>query len=581
MELDVLRPDFFVTDCHKWLNVPRGCAVLHVLPEHHHIFRTTIPPSFGYIPKTGPVSLPLWGQQVAGSDDSTTRPSAFQTLFKLVPTSDDTPYLCISAALEFREKVCGGEDGIYSYLYNLAISGSDRMAEILGTEVLSEPGLQPGEVSEMRQCGIATVMLPLAIVGEGGNDHNKWEGAAMLYPPLGEAEGPSVVQYLSKALADEHDTWLPMLELNGWIWVRVCAQVFLEVSDFEWVARVLKKLCDQVGRREALPRLEPEVRQTQENKASSMSSTRLFDKDGAFWANYLSGRPQPPDAFYERIFSYHASHGGDFGTAHDVGARAGVHTAQIAKRFQHVLVSDIEEQNVQAAQRRHGSLPGEPVFHTAKLEDASWIEQESVDLVFAASCINWCDLEMAIEAVDWQLKAGGTLAIAGMGFAALENARAQDVWYRLFQRGVERNYIQKEEKGSVALSALACDASAYDAVPIPERVFDAGALRYRLNFLPGWSWYLAQVPGEREDVVPRRSQIGANDVVKDQEQDGWSFQADMAALRRMAGSFPIWGDGTGFEDLWSELEDIVGAGTVEGVWPAVLILARKRDADDA
>lgn len=35
--------------------------------------------------------------------------SAFESLFEFVATSDDTPYLCIPAALHFRAEVCGGE----------------------------------------------------------------------------------------------------------------------------------------------------------------------------------------------------------------------------------------------------------------------------------------------------------------------------------------------------------------------------------------------------------------------------------------------------------------------------------------
>lgn len=240
MELDKLQPDFYVTDCHKWLNVPRGCAVLYVPARHQHLFRTTVPPSFGFIPITGPEETPLWLQQ-SGSKNSNPV-SAFQTLFRLVPTADDTPYLCIPTALKFRQEICGGEERIYQYITSLARKGSDRMATILHTEVLQEPGLQPGEFSQMRNCGIATVRLPLAI-----GDH---QVEATPYTPLKKEEGPGAVQYLSSTLAHKFGTWMPMLELNGWLWVRVSVQIFLEIDDFEWVAGVLNELCGKIGNRE-------------------------------------------------------------------------------------------------------------------------------------------------------------------------------------------------------------------------------------------------------------------------------------------------------------------------------------------
>jgi hypothetical protein len=67
---------------------------------------------------------------------------------------------------------------------------------------------------------------------------------------------------LTKSLADTYKTWLPIIDYGGWIWVRLCAQIYLEVSDFEFAGNALKILCERIGKRETgqeSPSLLPET----------------------------------------------------------------------------------------------------------------------------------------------------------------------------------------------------------------------------------------------------------------------------------------------------------------------------------
>lgn len=205
------------------------------------MFRSTVPPSFGFIPKGGHSVLPLWSQMVSSGATA----SSFENLFAYTATSDNMPQLCIPTALRFRQEVCGGESAIYEYVHWLAREGGDRVASILQTEVMEERVIAPGAGSQMRNCGIATVRLPLAI----STDSSTMPPTAS-YPALTTDEIGPAVRFLTKALADTYKTWLPIIDYNGWVWIRLCAQIYLEISDFEFVANALRILCEKILKRD-------------------------------------------------------------------------------------------------------------------------------------------------------------------------------------------------------------------------------------------------------------------------------------------------------------------------------------------
>ena len=113
-------------------------------------------------------------------------------------------------------------------------------------------------------------------------------------------------------------------------------------------------------------------------------TTNIYAQDENFWKLYLQGRPQVPDSFFDRIFQYHADHGGRFDTVHDAGAGAAVHSARLAARFDNVIVTDKSLVNIRAAKAK---LRGcKYAFEAVKLEETVKWAPKSVDMVLQQRC---------------------------------------------------------------------------------------------------------------------------------------------------------------------------------------------------
>ena len=229
----------------RWLYVPRSCAVLHIPHHNQHLIRTTLPTSWGFIPApNSPTTAP--SPVESDGDDKT----PFERLFEFVATADDTPYLCVPAALRFRKEVCGGEEAIYAYLERLAREGADVVAGALGTDVLQEGGLERAEESLVRKCGMSTVRLPVFVAGgasgtAAGSGDDGTKGVKV------EAdEALAVTKWVQDVLMDKYGTFVPVFEHGGWLWVRLSAQVYLERKDFEWLGGVLREVCLDVEKRQ-------------------------------------------------------------------------------------------------------------------------------------------------------------------------------------------------------------------------------------------------------------------------------------------------------------------------------------------
>jgi selenocysteine lyase/cysteine desulfurase len=187
--------------------------------------RSTLPTSHGFAPRSGNIVSPLPKSAFEGTR------TAYTSNFEFVGTVDNAPYLCIPAALAWRESI-GGEAVILEYCQTLAREGAKLVAKELSTEVLDNA------TGTMGQCMLANVRLPISVA--------KAKGYAAKAGVEEADVGGAVRDWMSKTSLDDYDTFVQSLFYGGAWWVRLSAQVYLEMADMEWAAQMLKKLCARV-----------------------------------------------------------------------------------------------------------------------------------------------------------------------------------------------------------------------------------------------------------------------------------------------------------------------------------------------
>ncbi|KAL5363807.1 aminotransferase family protein [Aspergillus floccosus] len=213
ISLNHLDCDFFVGNLHKWLFVPRGCAVLYAPARNQALLRTTFPTSWGFAPNR--YFCRSHFKQTA------VRQTPFENLFESFGTMDYSPFLCAADALEFRQSV-GGEAEIMRYNAELAQRGGRLLAQILNTEILDDV-----DRDLTRGCSMVNVRLPI--------DASELGNSLM-----------DTLDYVQRSLIEGFKTYVPVFEHGGNIWARASAQIYLTEDDFAYLGRSLKAICDEL-----------------------------------------------------------------------------------------------------------------------------------------------------------------------------------------------------------------------------------------------------------------------------------------------------------------------------------------------
>ena len=243
LDLTALDADFFVTNAHKWLYVPRACAIMYVPQRNQALIRTSFPTSANFVPNIPPGKLIPPVETAVSTDPEDNTP--FVKLFEYTGTLNSQAYNCVGEALRFRERVCGGEEATQRYVYSIASRGAQVVAKMLGTEILDN---KEGTLHN----GLALVNVRLPIDLEKVKEMHNAAHPQDIHPEQDSDVVPAWVQivrvWIATRFIEEYNTSVPIIWWGNAFWTRLSGQIYLDLSDFEAIARQFRVLCGRVSR---------------------------------------------------------------------------------------------------------------------------------------------------------------------------------------------------------------------------------------------------------------------------------------------------------------------------------------------
>ncbi len=193
LELERLGADWYTGNAHKWMFAPKGCAFLWVAPHHQaQTHPTVISHGFG---------------------------QGFTAEFDWVGTRDPSSWLAISAALAFIQEL--GLDNICQHNHTLMLQARQLLLDTL-------EGIPPAP--EKMLGFMATLPLPPF-----------WQ---QWIPELSLGER---ARRLHDYLWHTYHIEVPIIPFAGLLWVRISAQLYNHLTEYEQLALALQRLPNGSG----------------------------------------------------------------------------------------------------------------------------------------------------------------------------------------------------------------------------------------------------------------------------------------------------------------------------------------------
>ncbi|KXN66495.1 PLP-dependent transferase [Conidiobolus coronatus NRRL 28638] len=186
INVEELKPDFYITNIHKWGFGFRGQALLYVKPSHQATIENIVA-TYGY------------------------KANTLHEKFEWSGPVDFSKWYSSKSVLDYRKSV-GGDEEIYNYNHNLAVLGGEKVAQILGTKVYGERD----------QLGYMTnILLPVKTEVE-----------------------PNFPKLLEQYILKNYNIRLRVFSFKNRYYLRLSAQLFLNLKDFELAGLVVKEVLD-------------------------------------------------------------------------------------------------------------------------------------------------------------------------------------------------------------------------------------------------------------------------------------------------------------------------------------------------
>ncbi|KAM3419811.1 hypothetical protein BST61_g3142 [Cercospora zeina] len=293
----------------------------------------------------------------------------------------------------------------------------------------------------------------------------------------------------------------------------------------------------------------------------------------SFWECHTQGRPLLPESLLRTIWDYHASHGGSFDVVHEPGAGIGLYTERLAQKFRHVITSDTERSSLDIATRRLRDLKNVE-YRLAKMESAKRLPKGEVDMVFAVNMTYFTDTEKMIDALNRQLRPGGTFAAIIVGPSRLEDQAAQNLWKRLWFNNLDavmQSTVEGKPRDQTWLDQF---VNGLETIPVPDDVFEPGPVRIFINAERAWQDKVLP-SGLSSDGTSSRIRP-SDEVIRMEEHEGLHFSTDSSGLRTQLAAMAPAGLTAKIETCLEELDRSLNGRTVSGNFVVQCLLATKR-----
>lgn len=316
--------------------------------------------------------------------------------------------------------------------------------------------------------------------------------------------------------------------------------------------------------------------------------------DVAFWRAYIAGRPTPPEDFFHLINAYHTGHGDPCtGVAHDVGTGPGNIAARLARYFDRVVGSDMNENALAAAPAlvvpaehlKRITFVKSPAEELASVPMPEEVGRGKTDLVVVSECIPLLDAPKALQAFHTLLRPGGTLAIYfyGRPIYADGDAAACDAIYECIATRINTFLFPFKGTPVFPFRARVADtiASYLDNVALPSEEWE-GVERLKWNCDHPLLFHGKEGYDFELTPVDRRGEGDTSREVIDREF--WAEEWDVERVKAFLDSvYPNYRKKAGeryseIEGMLEELRAAMGGGEARRrvCFPVVLILATRK-----
>ncbi|XBW38347.1 hypothetical protein QEN19_003937 [Hanseniaspora menglaensis] len=225
--LDILKPDFFTGNLHKWVSVPKSCAIIYAQEEWHTVLQSQ------------PIS---WTYNLT-KDSIASDESLLVERFSKVGTINYSVYCSIKSALKFRSEICGGEDNIRNYQKQLSSKASAAIKEIFNVSSNDkydhyESKLLENNAGTLTPVGMFCISYPINL-SKYSRVYNKLIGSPLEYLAV-------IRSLLEKSTIAKYKNYSPLVFHGNILYFRFSVQIFNELSDFTTAAKINKILLEDV-----------------------------------------------------------------------------------------------------------------------------------------------------------------------------------------------------------------------------------------------------------------------------------------------------------------------------------------------